>query len=332
MSHDSSNNTPLPIIPEHLRTYLITPAAYLEQHKSEHVAHLVVGAVVISNDSLSGSKYRSRSLASRSPIRSESDQTSHLPLASPLSTSSSCTPPLPQDRVFSPFPCSPTSSLSSSPPSSPQYSSSSLKKRTEEKRAAISSTAIAKDDNSYSSQSPLHPLQPTYSGEQQPRRILLVQRSRHDYGGLCWEIPGGSCDPQDTSILDAAARELVEEAGLRVRRFVAVVDQQRHEWVDRGEVWRKLTFIVEAEAEADGVDEFSGEERDERDEEVKESNGRWSTPLRVQLDPEEHEDFVWASREDLLAGGIDERTFTWIQDEQRQVILRAFDIAEQLGG
>ncbi|KAK7977286.1 hypothetical protein PG988_004776 [Apiospora saccharicola] len=289
MSHDSSNNTPLPIIPEHLRTYLITPAAYLEQHKSEHVAHLVVGAVVISNDSLSGPRFLALSLF----------------------------PDIVAVFVPALF---------------PQYSSSSLKKRTEEKRAAISSTAIAKDDNSYSSQSPLHPLQPTYSGEQQPRRILLVQRSRHDYGGLCWEIPGGSCDPQDTSILDAAARELVEEAGLRVRRFVAVVDQQRHEWVDRGEVWRKLTFIVEAEAEADGVDEFSGEERDERDEEVKESNGRWSTPLRVQLDPEEHEDFVWASREDLLAGGIDERTFTWIQDEQRQVILRAFDIAEQLGG
>ncbi|KAK8133694.1 hypothetical protein PG984_005706 [Apiospora sp. TS-2023a] len=226
------------------------------------------------------------------------------------------------------------SSLSSSPPSSPAYSPS-LEKGTEEKGAAKSSTAFAKDNKSYSSQSPLHPQQPTCLGEQQPRRILLVQRSRHDYGGLCWEIPGGSCDPHDASILDAAARELVEEAGLRVRRFVAVVDQQRHEWVDRGEVWRKLTFIVEAEAEVGGDDKFSGEERGGRDgkgEEVEEEfNGRRSTPLRVQLDPEEHEDFVWASREDLLAGGVGEQKFTWIQDEQRQVILRAFDIVEQLG-
>ncbi|KAK8108007.1 NUDIX hydrolase domain-containing protein [Apiospora kogelbergensis] len=155
---------------------------------------------------------------------------------------------------------------------------------------------------------------------QHPQKVLLVQRSRHDYGGLCWEIPGGSCDPHDVSILDAAARELTEEAGLRVRRFVAVVDRQRHEWIDRGELWRKLTFIVEADDAdtfADGEDGY-GEEQE---------RGRSPLP-RVRLDPEEHEDFVWATREDLMVGGVGERMFTWIQDEQRQVILRALDIVE----
>ncbi|KAK7947999.1 uncharacterized protein PG986_008885 [Apiospora aurea] len=208
MSTSNIDGSPLPVIPEHLRPYLVTPAAYLEQHKSEGVTHLVVGA----------------------------------------------------------------------------------------KR------------------------------DQQSKKILLVQRSRHDYGGLCWEIPGGSCDPHDVSILDAAARELAEEAGLRVRRFVAVVDRQRHEWLDRGEIWRKLTFIVEAESEHEANDEYGEISGGERDEETNEQRSQ----LQIRLDPEEHEDFVWASREDLVAGGIGQRTFTWMQDEQRQVIMRAFDIIEHL--
>ncbi|KAK7921375.1 hypothetical protein PG985_009397 [Apiospora marii] len=328
MPHNTSNNTPLPVIPEHLRSYLITPAAYIEQHKSENVAHLVVGTVVVGNHSSSGSKRHTRSSSTSSPIRGESDQASSLPLSPPLSTSSWSTAPLAQDRVFSPPPYSPTSSLSSSPPSPSECPPSSLKGIIGEKRQSEATTVFVKDHNKPSiSQSPTHRHQPTCQGQEKSRQILLVQRSRHDYGGLCWEIPGGSCDPHDTSILDAAARELFEESGLRARRFVAVVDQQRHEWVDRGEVWRKLTFIVEAEADGDDDVEFSGEERDE----VEESNGRRSPPLRVRLDPEEHEDFVWASREDLVAGGVGERTFTWIQDEQRQVILRAFDIVEGHG-
>ncbi|KAK8087247.1 NUDIX domain-containing protein [Apiospora phragmitis] len=248
---------------------------------------------------------------------------------------SSSLPPLQQDRVFSPFPPSPTSSLSSSPPSSSEHSPSSLKSRIEETRAVVPTAVFAKKEHQLHTQLS----QPSrFSGrhhhsssreklQELPKKILLVQRSRHDYGGLCWEIPGGSCDPHDASILDAAARELAEEAGLRVRRFVAVVDRQRHEWLDRGEIWRKVTFIVEAEADDDEDDELSAEKRgeDETDE------GRRS-PLRVRLDPEEHEDFVWASLVDLVAGGVGERTFTWIQDEQRQVILRAFDIIEELRG
>ena len=42
-------------------------------------------------------------------------------------------------------------------------------------------------------------------------RILVLQRSRHDFAGLTWEVPGGSCEAEDTSILGAACRELYEE-------------------------------------------------------------------------------------------------------------------------
>ncbi|KAK8039445.1 NUDIX hydrolase domain-like protein [Apiospora rasikravindrae] len=333
MPASNIDGAPLPVIPEHLHSYLVTPAAYLEQHKSEGVTHLVVGTVVLDNDTCKRAQARSRSSVPYAPVRGKSDRTSSVPVASPLSTPSS-SPPLGQDHIFSPSPPSPTSSLSSSPPSPSERSQYSSKLGTGGEIVVVPPVAFAKREI----QPDLPLSQPScvskhrlYSSSrewknQQPQRVLLVQRSRHDYGGLCWEIPGGSCDPHDASILDAAARELVEEAGLRVRRFVAVVDRQRHEWLDRAEIWRKLTFIVEAESESnnDDYDELSSEERDQQD------NNEQRSPLKIRLDPEEHENFVWASREDLVAGGVGERTFTWMQDEQRQVIMRAFDIMEEL--
>ena len=42
-------------------------------------------------------------------------------------------------------------------------------------------------------------------------RVLVLQRSRHDFAGLTWEVPGGSCEAGDASILGAACRELWEE-------------------------------------------------------------------------------------------------------------------------
>ncbi|KAK7980373.1 hypothetical protein PG989_012830 [Apiospora arundinis] len=329
MPTSTAHNAPLPVIPEHLRPYLITPAEYLEQHRSENVTHLVVGTVVIGDNKRRKAQARSDSFLSGSFSCDESDGTSCLALASPLSVSSTPSPPLHQDPVFSPSPPSPASSFSSSPPSCSEQSPPPPNKRTGKGKAMISAPALTKQHQSYSVPSPpshnisLHRPSSTSRRQHQSQKILLVQRSRHDYGGLCWEIPGGSCDPLDASILDAAARELVEEAGLRVRRFVAVVDRQRHEWVDHGEIWRKLTFIVEADDNGAVVDDEGGDDAEQQ-------YGDRAPRLRVRLDPEEHEDFIWASREDLVVGGMGERTFTWIQDEQRQVILRAFDIIEEM--
>lgn len=130
-------------------------------------------------------------------------------------------------------------------------------------------------------------------------KILLILRSRHDFGGLCWEIPGGSCDEDDLSILGAAARELWEEAGLCVAEMIDVVDD-KHLWSDDGLVWRKLTFLVEVER-----------------------NGSQLLP-DVVLDPNEHEDFVWATEEDVLANCFGDIKFRWISDDQRQTILQGF--------
>ena len=51
-------------------------------------------------------------------------------------------------------------------------------------------------------------------GEGEGCRALVLQRSRHDFAGLRWEVPGGSCEPGDDSILSAACRELWEEVSV----------------------------------------------------------------------------------------------------------------------
>ena len=45
--------------------------------------------------------------------------------------------------------------------------------------------------------------------------IVMLRQYRHAVGGSLWEIPAGTMDPEDTSPLDCARRELVEETGLR---------------------------------------------------------------------------------------------------------------------
>ena len=52
------------------------------------------------------------------------------------------------------------------------------------------------------------------SDEGDSDRTLVLQRSRHDYAGLTWEVPGGSCELDDASILSAACRELWEEVSV----------------------------------------------------------------------------------------------------------------------
>ncbi|KAH6646887.1 NUDIX hydrolase domain-like protein [Truncatella angustata] len=136
-------------------------------------------------------------------------------------------------------------------------------------------------------------------------RILLVQRSREDYGGLCWEIPGGSCDEDDSSILEAASRELWEEAGLRATAVVGLVDDLHH-WSDDGLIWWKLTFLVEVEQMGKGKPD-------------------------VVLDPKEHEAFVWATEEDVLANCYGDIKFQWISEDQRLTILKAFNMLKTTG-
>ena len=52
--------------------------------------------------------------------------------------------------------------------------------------------------------------------------LVLVRQYRHGAGESFLELPGGTVDPADTSIEEAARRELVEETGFTARRWEMV--------------------------------------------------------------------------------------------------------------
>ncbi|KAF2489467.1 hypothetical protein BU16DRAFT_531756 [Lophium mytilinum] len=108
------------------------------------------------------------------------------------------------------------------------------------------------------------------------KRLLLIQRSATDRGfPNFWEVPGGGCEETDETILHGVERELLEETGLKAKRFVKLVAQL--DWKDmrpgRTDRWAKVNVEVEVE----GIE--------------KEGD------LEVVLAPEEHQAFVWATEE-----------------------------------
>lgn len=146
-------------------------------------------------------------------------------------------------------------------------------------------------------------------------RVLLVQRSPTDSMPLKWEIPGGAVDAGET-ILAGAAREVREETGLAVTRITGLVVHDeaggQGEGIDAGYLIRttrgkripKYTFLVEVED--------SG---------------------CVRLDPEEHQDYVWATEEECRAKravrvvgveGGDVVEFDFTSGAQEEAILNGF--------
>jgi ADP-ribose pyrophosphatase len=53
--------------------------------------------------------------------------------------------------------------------------------------------------------------------------VLLIRQYRHPVGGFLWELPAGLLDQPDEDPLDAAKRELSEEAGITARRWDRLV-------------------------------------------------------------------------------------------------------------
>ena len=139
-------------------------------------------------------------------------------------------------------------------------------------------------------------------------RLLLVQRSATDGWPLMWEIPGGTVDPTDETVLHAAARELAEEAGLTATRFVACVDdfgdgRAPHVWKDdnpdKDWVWCRLAFVVEVQ----GIE-------------------------GVVLDEKEHRDFVWASEDEVRSGRAGERELKFVTPQMREILLTSFRVKD----
>lgn len=131
-------------------------------------------------------------------------------------------------------------------------------------------------------------------------QVLLVQRASHDWMPDKWEIPGGAADDEDTTLFTAAARELREEAGLVATRFSHPVPEGPGQ--EPGQIftigtktWCRFCFIVEVE-DCDSV----------------------------RLDPNEHQDYVWATAEEVRLQKIGDREIPITTEQMSRMILEAF--------
>ncbi|HTM48265.1 MAG TPA: NUDIX hydrolase [Bryobacteraceae bacterium] len=85
------------------------------------------------------------------------------------------------------------------------------------------------------------------------KRFLLVRQFRLPAGMAMWELPAGRLDPGE-SPLQAAKRELVEETGLRARRWKKLVSF----YASPGYVAEKMTLFLATgltEGEAQPMDD-----------------------------------------------------------------------------
>ncbi|KAJ0107696.1 nudix domain protein [Diaporthe amygdali] len=152
----------------------------------------------------------------------------------------------------------------------------------------------------------------THHPADQHDRVLLIQRASHDSMPNRWEIPGGAVDADET-VLGGLAREVWEESGLKVSRVASSVSPG--EGLAAGAVFRttrgrfvfKLTFVVDVEDSS-----------------------------AVMLDPNEHQDYVWATEEECRAKrversaegkGATELVFTTAAQEE--AILTAFEVRKR---
>jgi 8-oxo-dGTP pyrophosphatase MutT (NUDIX family) len=130
-------------------------------------------------------------------------------------------------------------------------------------------------------------------------RVLLIQRSARDAMPNLWEVPGGSVDDDDKSILHAVARELWEEAGLTATKIGRLVGAPQIFAARPGKEFCKFTFLVEVEQSS-------------------------SEGLKVKLDPMEHQKFVWATEEEVRAGKVGNVELEFTSWEVEQTVLEAF--------
>ncbi|KAG9244934.1 NUDIX hydrolase domain-like protein [Calycina marina] len=141
-------------------------------------------------------------------------------------------------------------------------------------------------------------------------RILMVQRASTDSMPNKWEVPGGAVDIDDASILAGAARELMEEAGLKAKRFnyeVATGPDEKFGRLfmnsRRTRSFCRVVFDVDVESCED-----------------------------VKLDPKEHQDFAWVMEDEVRKEKIGGRAIPITHVTMQALILEALGLRKEMGG
>ena len=174
-----------------------------------------------------------------------------------------------------------------------------------------------------------------------PARLLILQRAAHEraFPNL-WEIPGGSSDADDPTILHSLAREIFEETGLKMTHVIGQmgnVVEFRTGWGPRQKIWAKLCFEIEV-AEMEGCDRQNLPAAGQYRLEIEEGSQKGGDePLNgskadvreivVTIDPKEHQKHAWATLDDIRA-----RKYNITTLEQQELILAAFQTRDAATG
>ncbi|KAM3506604.1 hypothetical protein MY10362_002258 [Beauveria mimosiformis] len=177
------------------------------------------------------------------------------------------------------------------------------------------------------------------SSSSSPPQTLLLCRAATDSYPLKWEIPGGSVDAGDATILDAVARELWEETGLTAAHMVAPI-------VMVPEEQQPLTEATRAGLGIQPQDEGLGVHADGLTVTFEETGRLWGKVTAlvtvrggdadVVLRDEEHGEAAWVTEEDVQRGELPEgdgtrerRRMDFVSDGVRRAILDGFRVYEK---
>ena len=182
-------------------------------------------------------------------------------------------------------------------------------------------------------------------------RILLVQRATTERGfPNLWEIPGGTAESSDPTILHSVAREVFEETGLHLVRFVRQIGNGE-EFLIGGKHNRrnclKLSFEIEVVEIGNPLlaklsNPLHKYEHHHEDENEAAKDIPTLETIHIDLDPKEHQAARWATEKDLKMAtcflssgelGTDKKMsdiahmegdLRLVSEDQRQLILEAF--------
>ncbi|KAF7172092.1 hypothetical protein CNMCM5623_004369 [Aspergillus felis] len=158
---------------------------------------------------------------------------------------------------------------------------------------------------------------------EQPRtRVLLLQRAATDSYPGHWEGPGGMCERTDATLLAGVAREVFEETGLHVSKFVDLIAIDEWSRMLQNELHRvaKFTFLVEVH-EASGKAGVPSE-----DVVVGVAPERWEDG--VKLEQAEHQAFEWALEEEVRESLESQGKYKFLKD-QGWNLLKGFELLKR---